>query len=710
MHRIAASCLLFCTLLAALLLPMAPARAQAIDDHANIDPTLWQVWSGQTGGQIDAVVAQGYRIIDIRSDDQFGSTFTVTYVANNGSYGIGWWYLIGVDANGLSQFLAQNTARLVRVAAWDDGNGGARFAAIMVPNGGASARTSWWYSGVSLQTFYNHALANNARPICLAEYQVGTTTFAAGAMIANTGADQRLWWLYAGMSFQDIGQNLGQTQSRLYSLQQAPNGTFTGIFVQDGVGPWWYWVGLGASSVLDTANNLGARVHALQRIGADSYLALMLRNDNDLERRVGDLMRGHTDGAVGVYLKRVNGPVLAALNSGRQFEPASTFKTLMHYHAMDQVRLGNIGLGTNLTVFTGSVNCLYVNNPVNESLSNVLRAMMENSDNARTYAVESRFGRASINATAQQLGLVDTVMNHTLGCGVPHNWTTLRDLGRLHELVANGSLGSQRADFESRMLEFGDSYAGGALNTVLVEEATAAGLSATQYASFRANCRQVFKGGSYGGNGLAWRCWGSWIALPFFENSSIQLREYVTGSFVDSSTNASNADLAFNRGAAEVLRDEVRAAMQSWWHLVPGEWSNFGTGCGPIPSLRPVHLGTPPAPAVGGPLVWELANARSNTFCMLLLGYSNTQHAGQPLPIDLAAYGMPTCQLHVEIVNSFAGFTNTAGRATFATTMPLQPSLVGMRFYTQYAAWDATANQTGVAWSNGRRLILGGER
>ncbi|MBK8100324.1 MAG: hypothetical protein IPK26_24750, partial [Planctomycetes bacterium] len=62
-----------------------PATAQ--DDRANIAPTLWQVWTGQSFNDINNTVGQGYRIVDIRIDNQTASTFTVTYVHNSGAYG-----------------------------------------------------------------------------------------------------------------------------------------------------------------------------------------------------------------------------------------------------------------------------------------------------------------------------------------------------------------------------------------------------------------------------------------------------------------------------------------------------------------------------------------------------------------------------------------------------------------------------------------------
>jgi hypothetical protein len=688
-------------------------RAQAVDDRANITPTAYRIFTGQTGSDIDSIVNQGFRIVDIRIDTPNGTHFTVTYVHNSGSYGTGWWYLIGMDAVGLGNFMTQNQARPTKLIAWDDGAGNTRFAAVMVPNSGAGARAWWWYHGVSSQTFFDNCVANNARPVSLDEYRIGTSTYVTGAMISNTGNDYRTWWMYTGQTFQDIGTRISQTGARLYTLQQNPNGGYNFILVQDNVGPWYYWVGLTSGQILDFAENNGLRCYEWQRLGSDSFLLLMLRNDNDLERRVGDIMRGASDGFVGVYLKKVNGPVLASLQGDRQFEPASTLKTLIHYHAMDQVRLGGASLGENVTVFTGTIgSCPQTNTPVTETLSTVLRLMMENSDNNRTMAAETRFGRATINATATILGMTSTSINHTMGCGGPvANRLTLRDIGDLHETVANGALGSQRTTFYNLMLEFQDNYAGGELNNVVNQEAAAVGLSASRLASFRTACRQAFKGGSYTflGPTREFRSWGSWISLPFYTNGGIVAQEYVTGSFVDGASDGNNANTAFCRGAAEVLREEIRAAMITWRDHVFGTWTSFGTGCPGSNGQRPAHSGSPAAPTIAANVDWTLTNARSSAFTVLVLGYSNTNHAGTPLPANLTSAGMTNCTLYTEIFFTLYAFASSSGTRTFSATMPANPALLGSHTYSQYAVFDVGANPLGIAWSNAQDLVLGGQ-
>src|SRR5690606_5842517 len=140
-----------------------------------------------------------------------------------------------------------------------------------------------------------------------------------------------------------------------------------------------------------------------------------------------------TDGGVGCYLRRINGSEIASLNGSRQFEPASTMKTLHHVHAFRRVFMNTVSLNTPINVFTAtSGSCPQDSSPVNESLTTVLRAMTEQSDNNRTQATAAYFGEAAINATASALGMHDTDLNHRIGCAGPAisnpNDITLRDL------------------------------------------------------------------------------------------------------------------------------------------------------------------------------------------------------------------------------------------------------------------------------------------
>ena len=694
--------------------------ASAADDRQKTAKTAWLALTAQSGGDVATTVAQGYRIVDIKTDDRYGAKFSVTYVANQGAYGEAWWYLIGVDAASLSNFMTSNNARPTKIVAFDDGSGGTRFAAVMTPNTGANQKAWWWYYGTSHQALLNAAGSNNARVVSSHEYLLGAagTPYVVGVMISNTGADQLAWWMYWGQSFAAIGTYLGQNQARPYALQQAANGTFHCIMVRDGIGPWWWWVGNSGQGLVELGQQWGARIFDVQNVNG-SCNALFLENSNAVERRVANLMGSKTDGAYGFHLKRVGGAVLAELQANRVFEPASTIKTLAHYHAVRQSSsIFGVPLSGLLTVYTGtSGSCPQTTGPVSETLEVALRKMMENSDNNRTMAVVDRFTPATINATGVSLGMTGTSINHRLGCGGPiPNRMTLSDLGRLHESVATGALGSLRDKFRELMLEFPDHYAGGELDTVIAQEAAAVGLSSAQLAAFRSYVRQVFKGGSYTflGPTREYRSWGSWIALPAYAASGIELREYVTGTFVDAGSDGNNATAAFNSGAAEVLREEIRSAMVTWKAHVPGSFVRYGHGCltsaGYVPNHFGAALNASVEPLVGEWMYWGLELARANRICALYMGASRTRFGAYSLPLALDFLGMPGCTLDTSVDASFGGWTTASGQCSIQFTIPLNASLIGQHTYTQWAITDPAANNLGVVHSNALDTVPGGQR
>lgn len=702
----------------AFLVPLAallPAtRAQAIDDRDNTAKTAWRAYAGQTFGDIQTTVAAGYRIVDIKTDDPFGTRFSTSYVQNAGAYNQSWWYQIDVDLAALSSYMLVNSLRPTKIICWDGGFRGTRFAAILTPNTGANHKTFWWYFGVSNQALLNSCTTNGARLVSWDEYAIGPVTYAVGVMIANTGADYRPWWMYWNQSVGSLGVLLGQNQARLYAMQQNPWGTFNAIMVRDTVAPWWYWTGSTAGGILDLANQWGARVIDFQNVRGICH-AIFVNDTTPLERRVADLMGSTTNGSYGFYLKRVNGPVLAALQGDRIFEPASTLKTLIHFHAMREVQQNRAALTDLMTVYTGLVGtCPVLLSPVVENLDVVLRRMMEVSDNNRTLSAADRFGVGNINATALALGMNGTWINHTIGCGGPvPNQLTLADIGRLHEAVANGALGSARGAFYELMLEFGNSYALGQLDTVIAQEGASVGLTATQLAGFQANCRQAFKGGSYSlFPSREYRTWGSWLSLPFYTSAGIVAQEYVTGSFVDSGSNASNAVAAASRGAAEVLREEVRAAMLSWRDHVSGYFALIGGGCAGFRVPIPHHTGTSaaPEPNIGTQITWTLQAARTNSVAVLHLGASDSAWGSLRLPLNLAFVGMPNCTLYVSPDTSFGFSTGRGGGFDLTFTIPNDAALIGSHNYTQVAIADPSANALGIAWSNAMDTVPGGQR
>jgi hypothetical protein len=343
-------------------------------------------------------------------------------------------------------------------------------------------------------------------------------------------------------------------------------------------------------------------------------------NVNGETARVGDILRGSNASAqVGLYLKQVGGPVLADLQGGVQFEPASMIKVLLLTTALEQVQKGNLHL-------TDMVNWYYkpgdnINNPtkgnpgvnpdsfsdtaanqITEPLGEVLDRMMKVSDNRCTRAIDKLLGRPLINATAQQLGMTSTVFASTEGSGIPGNFLTLHDAGLLYEKVESGQVltGQYLTDFRTLMtseLTSGDPYGlpfnsgvfASMITVVQQEVALKLGKSTSDPAvvnmtnAFVALMKNNWKGGGYDlyNNQTADvdRTVGGWVQLPFKTNGQLTPRSYVYGVFIDNAVvpltvqNGQTTDAgpalnavnnAWGTAQGELLRLQIRAALATW--------------------------------------------------------------------------------------------------------------------------------------------------
>ncbi len=671
---------------------------------------------GVSSTAISTQVSNGYRLVDIeyRGTSLLGTTYDAVLVQNTGSYSAGWWWYTGLTAAQVSSNLASNSARLIDLEPYEDGNGNLRFACIMVDNTGANAKAWWWYYNTSTTSLSTQTTTNNARLVDLDTYTIGTTTYYSGVMIANTGADYRQWWWYINATGTQIGSYLNTNNARLYDLERRSNGNFDCVMVRDPASPAWYWwYDLTSTDVSFLIGNYGVRpidIESYLVSGSRRYAMVTINNSNALTTSVGALMRGVTDGQVGCWLERINGSNMANLNGDAVFEPASTMKTLHHVHAMRRVYLNAVSLTQLINVYTNyqsaGSSCPVDSGPVNQQLQDALRAMMENSDNARTQAIRTYFGESNLNATAAALGMASTSSNHRLGCNndavANPNEITLRDLHTLHEAVANGYLGSQRDTFYDLMLE---GLAGLAIDTVINTEGAALSIPSTTIASFRNFTKMAHKGGSYGlNNGTSsyqHRAEFGWISLPFISNDVIVPREYSFGAFVNTASNGTNASNAIYQNAIpELLRPTIRQALQSWTNSLAGVQS-FGSGCG---LLTPHTQTVTGLPRIGTTVTYTTNNGYANSVEVLGIGFSSTVWNGIPLPASLSQFGgYLGCQAFNDIAISRIGFSNASGTANFAVSLPNNTAFIGFEYLTQGYSLGTSVFRT----TNSYRSIVG---
>lgn len=689
----------------------------AQDDRDRTTPTAAIWMHDQTPADLQALTGAGWRFTDLEIESTSPWEFTVSAVQNTGSYAKGWLWVYGVTGSQLASTISQNNARIVDLEPYDD-NGTTRFAAILIGNTGADAKAWWWYYDMTSSQLDAVIGSNNARLICFERYTIGGQTRFAAAMISNTGADARAWGYFYGASSAAIAQALTQGGGRVYGIERVAADSYDVILIDNPSLGWWYYFDLTSTGLTEVLQQNIGRLVDVERhatLTGTRYTVVLLDNANSLERTARQAFAGAAPGALGQYgffLKEVNGPVLAQMRPDTVFEPASTIKTLYHVHAMRRVSLGLASLNQ------------IVNKPTscgvpgtNLTLEQTLFEMMEYSDNWATLGISNTFGVANMNTTAGALGMASTSINSVIGCTwpLPENQMTLRDLSDLHEAVANGYLGGQRAKFYELMPEslLFPSWGNDRLGDRIDAEAVVLGLPPAVVSAFKQQLHIAYKPGSMswttGGNTDYSTAEGGWMSVPFKNGAGVlQPREYTFGAFNHHfHVQQMSGHRAMGDAELELVWNRVKAALATWDNYVPGQITSLpGAGCAGS-NGTPMHtaVGTPDT---GETVYYRVGNVPPSTIAVALYGLGNAQWLGIPLPIDFGVLGAPGCFLRVDYVQWDAQVSTSIGTATSTFVFPPVPAYIGQSLYTQYLVLDPAANAFGWTFSNSLRSTLGG--
>ncbi len=610
-------------------------------------------------------------------------------------------------------------ARLIDLEPYDDA-GTTKFVAVMIANTGADQKSwAWYYNQTQAQVAAN-VNANNGRLTCLNPYTIGGATRYATVMIANSGVDFRNWGYLFGATTAQINANVQQFGNRVYAAKRVASDSHDVILVEHTNFGWWWGGEMTAAAVTELLQqNIGRLVsieaHNLPFLGV-RYTAVLLDNANALERTARQAFYTAPAAALGDYgffLKEVNGPVLAQMRPDTVFEPASTMKTLYHVHAMKRVAQGITPL---TTVINKPLACGVPG--ANQTLELTLSEMMEFSDNMSTLAISNTYGLANINATASTLGMASTSVNFTIGCSgpSPENQLTLRDLSTLHEQVANGYLGSQRAKFYELMAEDLSFPTWGTedLSTRIDTEAAVLGLPVVVRDAFKSALHIAYKPGGIGwsqpGQPTFYYAEGGWMRVPFKDAAGvITPREYTFGVFDYLFTGTANevpGRNAMSLAELEIVWDRVRAAMLTWNNHVPGQFTPLlGAGCAGSNGI-PLHqaAGTPEIAATAH---YALANAPGATLAIAMFGFDAVAWNGSALPLNLAAAGAPNCLLRIDAV-VLEPLVTAGNTGLFSIAFANNTALIGAQLFSQFLVYDPPANAFGWTISNSIRTTLGG--
>lgn len=697
------------------------ALLPAQDDRDRQTPTA-TFWSpGMTAAEVTTLINDGWRLTDIEIESTSPWSFTVAAVPNSGAYAKAWWYVYGVTQAQLSSALTTNNARLIDVETYDDA-GTTRYAAIMISNTGADAKSWWWYTNQTSTQVTTNVNNNNGRLLCLDRYTTGGNDRFTTVMISNTGADARSWGYFFGASSATIASNLNTNGGRVYGLERVATDSYDTIVIDNPSLGWWYYFDQTASQVTELLQQNIGRVADIERhstLLGTRYNVVMLDNANTLEKTVRQEFFAALPGALGdygFYLKEINGPVLAQMRPDTVFEPASTMKTLYHVHAMKRVANGTVSLSQ---LINKPTSCGVPGS--NQTLSTLLRTMMENSDNYSTLAVGNYFGLTNIENTAGVLGMPSTSINFTIGCEGPNNENTLtlRDLATLHEQVANGYLGAQRETFYDLMangasdgLNF-PSWGTQTLNSRINSRATTLGMPAAVRDAFKDALLVAYKPG-----GIAWNTGtqhyyfaeGGFMRVPFKNGAGvITNREYTFGVFnYDFAVQEVSGRNVMCDAELELVWNRISAAMDTWDNFVQGALTSLiGAGCQGSNGLIPQHTATG-TPEIANSVTYRLTNAPNFAVCASMFGFDNVSWNGAPLPVDLAPVGAPGCKIRIDSVITDAAFTSLTGTSQVTLPFANDPALIGRQLFTQYLVLDAAANALGITFSNAMRTTIGG--
>jgi hypothetical protein len=571
----------------------APVLAQN-DRILDTPASGWSYLYSATGPDIAAQASNGFRPFGI---ERVGTgQYDTVFIGNSGVYAVsGSTVVYGLTATNLQNTLTSGGYRILDLEAYDNGSGGTLFTAVLVPNSGGTGTPNWgWLYNTTFASIQSWMLANpTLRLIDLDVYEINGVRQYSAVAVHNSGSNfQSASWYMNNATATEISDALSANGARLTQIEivspatlQNPT-TFAAVMVSCNQGGGWWYPSLTSQQVADLHNQNGARLTALKRyqvLGQTRWAVAMVDNANPQTRRMRQYMDDALDnGTYGFMLRQVGGPVLANLNSGFIYEPASVIKIV---HAAYAVRRCSLGLDdlenmvyvqNRCTTQDAANQCpdpYYYCNQGEEELQETIRWMMQISHNGRTRNIEERYGRSTINSFLDNNGLGDIQINHVIGClcGNTHNQMSADHLTLLYEKINDGTFfsGAWRDTLADLMINLQDRgydlYP--TLGNLINQEAASTDLTATEIANFRAAMQVASKGGRYGCGTTRWKTDGGWAEIPFKVNIgggyATLPRRYAFATFVHGSTDDAGAGIAYS-AKEEILREQVREALESW--------------------------------------------------------------------------------------------------------------------------------------------------
>jgi hypothetical protein len=260
-------------LAASLVAALAAAPALGQDDNdltAEVDSVRL---SGASAADISYLTSCGYRPIDLEVEAVVPPTFSAVLVKNAGAYQKTYWWYYNVTAAQVSDFLSQNSARLIDLETYLH-NGQRLFTVVMISNTGEDASAWWWYYNVSWESLTALLTDNDRRPIDIETYLDGAGQRRFACVMLPGDQD---WWLYSNVTIDFVSDRLSENDARLIDIEDRGAGKFTVIMVpREGHG-WWWYVNVSSSFLESRRACHGSRFLDVEPVGDDLYYVIELQ-------------------------------------------------------------------------------------------------------------------------------------------------------------------------------------------------------------------------------------------------------------------------------------------------------------------------------------------------------------------------------------------------------------------------------------------------
>jgi hypothetical protein len=136
-----------------------------------------------------------------------------------------------------------------------------------------------------------------------------------------------------------------------------------------------------------------------------------------------------------------------------------------------------------------------------------------------------------------------------------------------------------------------------------------------------------------------------------------------------------------------------------------GERWTFGPGCRSSVLTEP-QLNSAVRPVIGTAVPTWVTRVPPPGVVLLMLGLSDANYGGLPLPLELGGIGAPGCWLMVSPDVTMAGTTLGSG-IPFVLQLPTTPGSLGTTIFQQAALLNPPANAFGVVLTNAMEQFIG---